>query len=107
MKKLLFILLAILVFAGICMVTRPEKKRHTKAIIEVMIKNSKVDLNNNTKVKSVIENSINSLIDIKDYYVLNIGVMQSNDKEKRLTLGILGNVFILDDNNGFKSKVKK
>ena len=107
MKKLLFTLLAILVFAGICVATRPAKEKHSEAIIEIMNKSPKVDIKANKAVFNVIKNAINSTIEIDDCYLFNFGVLKKGDTNKKLTLGILGQVFVIDKNNSFSSKVKK
>ena len=102
MKKLLFVLLAILIFAGVCTATRPEKDTHVKTIVEAIGKSSDTDIKANNTVYNVFISAVDNIIEIDDYFLFNIGIMKSEKREKKLSVGLLGTVFMLQKEFGAK-----
>lgn len=99
MKKLLFILLALLLLAGACVITRPDKEKHSEAIVEAIVDamNKKTELKADKEaIISALNNAISPLIKVENYHIFSIGKMKYSGKNKDITFGILGNVFLLN-----------
>ncbi len=99
MKKTLFTLLALLLLAGTCAITRPDKEKHSntiaKAITKVMSKKAGIK-NDKTAVTNVLKGAVDAIIDIEDYYIFNMGKMSYGGNKKDISVGVLGQVFILN-----------
>ncbi len=111
MKKTLFALLALFILAGILVITRPGKKQHTdviaQTIISAMGNNEKME---NPQVSNFVRNSIKGAIttvmEVEDYYIFNIGKMNYAGSEKRISIGALGQVYVIDKENILGKKKK-
>ena len=104
MKKILFAVLAVLLLAGICAATRPEKETHVKTIVETIGKSSDTDIKANKAVYNVFISAVDNIVEIDDYLLFNIGFLKSEKSQKKLSVGLLGNVFMLKKEFGAKLK---
>ena len=102
MKKILFAVLAVLILAGIFAATRPEKDTHVITIVDAIGKSSDTDIKANKTVYNVFISAVDNIIEIDDYFLFNIGIMKSEKGEKKLSVGALGTVFMLQKEFGGK-----
>ena len=95
MKKLIGLLLVVGILAAL-FITNPSKEQHNNKMAEAL--NEKVG---NSKEKSSLAHSLgmsiasklmNNVVEVHNYYLFSLGEMN----DKTVTLGILGNVFIIN-----------
>ena len=101
MKKFFIIVIIIVLVAGVCVITCPNKQAHKDAIMELV--NSKLNKELDKSVEAdgavfvsalgskIIEFVLDNRLEVKNYFVCSIGLLGS--EKKTITFGLLGHVF--------------
>ena len=107
MKKLLITLIAVLVLAGIAVITCPDKQAHKEAIMAVI--NEKIDetvsgnASEGDEGLAVLASSLGSglvgyfmdnRLTVKNHFVYSTGTVNGfNGESRRVSVGVFGHVF--------------
>lgn len=104
MKKLLILVLTLVIIAGVCVVTCPDKASHSEALKDVL----------NTALTETISDSesdtglimlgsmigtgigglvIDNMLKVDNYFVCSIGTMTFEGETKVVSVGVLNHVF--------------
>lgn len=108
MKKLVKIIIALGIIAGVMLFTCPEEEKHVDKLTQEIVKSAQDEQNNDAGLLEEIGNAIfgtisekvvrvyvKSQLEMEDYKVLNIGKMYYDGKKRAVTIGAFNHVFCL------------
>lgn len=104
MKKLLILVLTLVIIAGVCVVTCPDKASHSEALKDVLstaLTETISDSESDTgliMLGSMIGTGIGGLVidnmlKVDNYFVCSIGTMTFEGETKVVSVGVLNHVF--------------
>ncbi len=113
MKKFLLFTLILVIIAGVCVVTCPDKEAHTAALKEVLNAAITEELSSSESdagwvtLGSMIGTGlgglvIDNLLKVDNYFVCSIGTITYDGESKVVSVGVLNHVFTPD-----KADIKK
>ncbi len=110
MKKLLGIIIVLAIIAAIMFFTCPEHEKHIDKLTTEMVESAMgtQDADDDASIienignavvgtisESVVRVYVKSQLNVKDYYVLNVGKMRYDGEKRVVTIGAFGHVFCL------------
>lgn len=109
MKSFLYVLLGLVAFSCLCIVTCPDKKDHSDALVELVNEVMRKELMDDTEgypigmevfgtmLGTEIVNYITEyMLSVENYFVCSIGKITYNNKEYVISVGLLNHVFTKD-----------
>lgn len=117
MKKFLTFIFILIVLGVACVITCPDREAHMETLMSDY--NARLDketghLFNNELAAAIgatvgsrlIENALDKRLEVKNCFVFSLGRMMYEHDPETVTMGILGHVFIID-NEKFRETVDK
>lgn len=105
MKKGFYVIIAIVLVLLACVVTCPDKQKHTDAINEVVSNVLKDNMDSDNEFAAfgamlgnqLIKMMITEMLEVDNYFVCSVGHIEYKGEKKIVSFGIMNHIFTIDE----------
>lgn len=108
MRKFITFILVVALIGVVCIMTCPDRQAHKDTLMSVIntelnreandfFGNEAVALFGASVGTKIIEVALNNRLDVKNYFIFSIGRIYYEDEPQTISIGILGHVFTISD----------